>query len=164
MCKRLPRWACSAMDGDDRAGWNMRARCGWRTLRAAPGQRPEGSVRDAACPSARVRKQVSLVVALPLLAVMLGDPAAAQTGITPQAGIYRVGGVGQSFELSAVTSASMTTRHWQTETPAPPPPESGAFFSAGTARLLADGVTWRMLNRGPGGLLLRQRGGAGVPR
>ncbi len=98
-------------------------------------------------PGQRIARWVTLGLAVPVLAMSSMPVVRAQPGILPRPGIYRVGGIGQSFELSAVTATTMTTRHWQTETPEPPPAGSGAFYSVGTARLLEDGVTWRMLNR-----------------
>lgn len=110
-------------------------------------RRPHRGTMTMWHPRAGIGRWADLGLILPLLAMTGAAAVRAEAGILPLPGIYRVDGVGQSFELSAVTPTAMTIRHWQTETPQPPPPESGAFFSAGSARLLEDGVTWRMLNR-----------------
>lgn len=69
-----------------------------------------------------------------------------KTGVLPRPGLYRENGRGVTRELTSITATSMNFRQWQTETPVPPT-DKNAFFSSGTAVLLADGLTWRMKNK-----------------
>ena len=68
------------------------------------------------------------------------------SSVLPRPGLYRIGNSGQTVELSAITPSSMRVRSWQTCTPEPPENRS-AYFNAGTATPLGDGVTWRVENR-----------------
>jgi tetratricopeptide (TPR) repeat protein len=68
------------------------------------------------------------------------------SSVLPRPGLYRIGSSGQTVELSAVSTSSMRVRSWQTATPEPPESRS-AFYNAGTATPLGDGVTWRVENR-----------------
>lgn len=75
---------------------------------------------------------------------LLAFDAMAQGGsrIVPRPGLYRCGSSSQTVELSGISSSSMRLRGWQTGTPKPPE-DRNAYFHAGTATLLSDGVTWR---------------------
>jgi len=68
------------------------------------------------------------------------------SSVLPRPGLYRIGSSGQTCELSAISPTSMRVRTWQTATPEPPESRS-AFYNAGTATPLGDGVTWRTENR-----------------
>ena len=68
------------------------------------------------------------------------------SSVLPRPGLYRIGSSGQTIELSVISPSSMRVRSWQTATPEPPESRS-AFYNAGTATPLGDGVTWRAENR-----------------
>jgi hypothetical protein len=89
-----------------------------------------------------------------VLCVFVATAAVAEqdggAGILPRPGLYRTAGSGITFELSAISPSSMRVRQWQTATPEPPE-SRGAYYNAGTATLLGDGVTWRSHNRDAAG-------------